>query len=262
MNKFIKLIFSILVCLNIWCMNFESEEHSTKKLEQNFEKLKRLANSIEEIISNQSDIETIQDKLNNTLRFILIPEESLKYPQENKILEEIETLINKYNLRLLKIIINLGADINYLPKFIISKDLTPSETAGTLMHMAAQRGNVSWINFLFDTYKAKLDMKDHNGCTPLIIAVKNKRFKAAIRIMELFEQETIKQTNNNQDSNQELKKYLQITDEDHCSAFFYAIKFKSEEGVDELIDLLCTKGATLSDRQRKRAESWWRPTWW
>ena len=129
------------------------------------------------------------------------------------------------------------------------------------MKLPAKRGNISWINFLFDTYRAKLDLKDSNGCTPLIVSVKNKRFKAAIRIIELFDQETIKQSYN-KDSNQELKKYLETTDEDHCSALFYAIKFKNEEGVDEIIELLLAKGAILSERQKERAESWWRPTWW
>ena len=111
-------------------MEVDSEERKTIRLEKNYEQLIKLTDIIEETLSNQSDIKEIRYKLNNTLEFILIPEENLKSPQKNKIIKEIETLINNYNLRLLKIIINVGADINYLPEFIISKNLTPSETAG------------------------------------------------------------------------------------------------------------------------------------
>lgn len=164
--------------------------------------------------------------------------------------------------------------------------------ASTMMHRAAKVNNPNWIEELYRKYNADLDVKDYKGRTPLIVAARHNNVLAVEKILQLLK-EHYKITHDNiffimkvqqqenycldfkkqQDIilpttpiNKDVIKYrnaLYYTDDNNNSALFYAINnqlFRSKNRALEIESLLRQAGATLSERQAKRAQSltyWW-----
>lgn len=154
------------------------------------------------IIKKQGEKPILEDELNKALYYININEtykinESSgshleEYPSDllednnnpQKKLEILKLIRNEANKKLLKILVDFGADINFnkVPKNKVlkfSSGLMGINCGGSLLHRAVRANSSEWIKFLVNEMDADINNQDTRNRTPIFVACKQNNLEAA-----------------------------------------------------------------------------------